>query len=150
VNRVFITCLTQPTGIFLCTAEILKLQNNSITGTLPDGLFTLSSLRLLRLDGNPQIGGSIVPGISELQKLEEIRLGTSNIGGALPSALYTLPKLEVLDLSGGQFRGQLPNEILGLNDTLKQLLLHDNEFDGPIPTVLGQFGVLGKHISVQD
>jgi len=119
------------------------LQENNFTGSVPNSLFSLGSLRTLRLDGN-EISGSISSAIGQLQNLMELYLGSSKMGGMLPDSLYQLPKLEILDLSSAAFQDTVSSNVAFLNDTLKSLILNDNQFFGPIPESLGQFGKLGK------
>ena len=126
----------------LLYAATLELQDNMLSGQAPSALFALPSLQVLRVDGNP-FSGRIPTSMSELQALKELRLGQSHMGGPLPDDIYALPYLEILDLNNANFTGALSSSIGSLNDTLKELLLYNNTFSGPIPQELSLFGKLG-------
>lgn len=116
-----------------------------ITGTLPESLFSITALQVLQVHGN-QITGSIQSDIAKLQNLQDLQLGTSNMMGDIPEELYQLTRLQILDLSYAQFEGTLSSSIGFLRDSLKRLILNDNQFYGPIPQELGQLQVIGKFI----
>ena len=72
------------------------------------------------------------------------------ISGTLPSTIGDMISLEILDLSGNMrddvegsgLIGGIPSEIGYLASSLRQLILHGNDMDGPLPTEIGMLSDL--------
>jgi len=96
--------------------EMLQLEYNNLSGSLPAEIGNLSSLANLYLSGN-------------------------QLTGALPENLKNLASLEYLAIGGNQLSGTLPAWIGDLSN-LKEMLLYDNQFTGPIPDEIGNLAQL--------
>ena len=93
----------------LIDLEILYLDHNQISGTIPEDLFH---------------------GLGE--SLEEINLGKNQLTGSLPSSLSKMRFLTSLDVHGNQLTGKLPHEMNQMSPNL-QLNLTDNKLVGSVP-----------------
>lgn len=143
--------------------SILLLDENALTGALPNALFTslpllrfsaagngfagplpdmsqAPSLRHVDLTANGMTGR--IPELSGVPDLKSLRLGNNDLTGPLPDDLPRLLQLEVLDLSRNSLTGPLPNNIGGLFN-LRTLNLSANlkpegtGFSGALPESLG-------------
>jgi hypothetical protein len=76
----------------------IELSHNSLYGTLPGTILSaLSHLTSLKLDGNPNLYGTIPSGISSLTGLLDLNLSTTSLTGSI-SPLSALAQLTSLDL----------------------------------------------------
>ena len=111
--------------------RILSLQNNSLTGPIPD-LSGLFNLKTLFLDHN-SFSGSFPPSILKLHRIRTVDLSYNNLTGALPSWLATLDRLYYLRLEWNRFNGTVPP----LNQTTLQTFnVSGNNLTGPIPVTV--------------
>jgi hypothetical protein len=124
--------------------EILNLQNNEFSGSIPTTIYN-GNLQELQLGGN-DIEGSIPSSISLMTSLRVLNLGNSSMSGELPSELFRLPILSELHLSNAKFGGELSEDFRGLNATLMGLSLDGNNFSGVIPAGLDDLKILGTCI----
>ncbi|XP_057525017.1 receptor-like protein kinase HSL1 [Amaranthus tricolor] len=109
---------------------VFKASDNSITGTVPLELTSLSKLNTLWLDGN-QLTGELPSQINSWNRLNSLNLSHNQLFGSIPSALGSLPELDNLDLSDNQLSGKIPSE-LG-QKKFCSLNLSDNQLTGKIP-----------------
>ncbi|XP_059637060.1 probable inactive receptor kinase At5g67200 [Cornus florida] len=84
----------------------LSLQNNSLTGPIPD-LSDLVNLKTLFLDHN-LFSGSIPPSISTLHRLRILDLSSNNLTGSIPHSLTDLDRLYILRLNLNRLNGSVP------------------------------------------
>ena len=110
----------------------LDISNNAFTGTIPEDIFTISTLEILFLGGNDGLSEAPIPeGIERMTQLREISLKGTNRNGSLPELLnFTL--LELLDLDNNQLQGPIPSSYGSLS-SLRHLLLNRNLITGEIP-----------------
>ncbi len=107
--------------------EILTLNNNNISGAIPD-FDNLSNLEILDLDNN-DISGTI-PDFDNLSKLKELKADYNQLSGQIPE-FSNSPDLEIIDLD----RNQLSDVIPDFNNLtkLRELKLNNNLLSGAIP-----------------
>lgn len=79
----------------------LILDENALSGALPESLGSLTNLQTLRLSGNALSGG-LPESLGDLTNLQRLDLGDNQLSGSLPSELVNLTNLEDLDLSDTQ------------------------------------------------
>jgi len=123
----------------------LNLQDNGLSGSLPDELKLLKDLRALGLGGN-SIEGTLPPEYSYLENLEELYLSGNLVEGSIPWEYGKFSSLKILNLSSNKLGGRLPSELGSLN-SLEELVLCSNDLTGPIPPSLGNLNGL-KSLSV--
>lgn len=114
----------------------------------PDTLSRLDQLRVLSLENN-SLSGSI-PDLSPLVNLKSLILSRNGFSGTFSPSILFLRRLTVLDLSYNNFSGEIPSEINALS-RLSSLNLEFNRFDGTVPPLnhssLVKFNVSGNNLS---
>jgi Leucine-rich repeat (LRR) protein len=83
---------TIPSSIGKLRIQELTIQNNALTGTVPDELFENTELTALRLDYN-SFEGTIGTSIGNLKSLRDLRLNNNKFTGPLPITLWALSNL---------------------------------------------------------
>ena len=119
---------TIPNLSSLTSLTHLYLNNNQLSGTIPNWLSNLTSLTHLYLNNN-QLSGEI-PDLSRLTNLQQLSLWGNQLSGEIPD-LSRLTSLLYLFLDDNQLSGTIPN-LSGLTN-LQQLSLSRNQLSGRIP-----------------
>ncbi|KAL1216344.1 putative inactive receptor kinase [Cardamine amara subsp. amara] len=96
----------------------------------PETLSRLDQLRVLSLENN-SLSGSI-PDLSPLVNLKSLILSRNGFSGTFSPSILFLRRLTVLDLSYNNFSGEIPLEINSLS-RLSSLNLEFNRFNGTLP-----------------
>ncbi len=118
----------------------LDLDSNSLSGTLPSELGSLSNLQELWLGAN-SLSGTIPSELGSLSNLQELWLGANSLSGTIPSELGSLSNLRSLGLGANSLSGTIPSE-LGSLSNLQVLNLLRNFLSGTIPSELGSLSNL--------
>ncbi|KAE8725438.1 Protein BRASSINOSTEROID INSENSITIVE 1 [Hibiscus syriacus] len=125
-----------PASLNNCSQLVsLHLSFNYLTGTIPSSLGALSKLKDLRLWLN-QLHGEIPQELSNIQTLETLILDFNVLTGTIPSGLSNCTKLNWISLSNNRFTGEIP-AWLGKLSSLAILKLSNNSFYGRIPPEFG-------------
>ncbi|CAN6678523.1 unnamed protein product [Malus baccata var. baccata] len=109
--------------------QILLLDNNLLTGEIPDCRLHWPKLTVVNLEDN-NLTGKIPSSIGDLLSLQSLHLRNNNLSGELPMSLQNCSKLLFLDLGGNKFVGSIP---IWFGQSLVVLLLRSNKFQGTIP-----------------
>ncbi|KAH0651742.1 hypothetical protein KY284_031654 [Solanum tuberosum] len=113
----------------------LDLSQNHLSGTIPDGFMSLSSLtNSLNLADN-QLSGPLSVEIGALNNLGRLDIANNMLSGKIPSSIGRCVGLESLVLAGNLFEGIIPSSISSLKG-LEELDLSRNNLSGQIPTSL--------------
>lgn len=100
--------------------QILRLDNNSLSGEFPLLLQNCPQLTFIDL-GHNRFSGGIPAWIGEkIANLGILRLRSNMFSGYIPSQLRELGHLQFLDLAGNNFSGTIPQSLLnmeGVTDT---------------------------------
>ncbi|XP_057504262.1 probable inactive receptor kinase At5g67200 [Actinidia eriantha] len=108
--------------------RVLSLQNNSLTGPIPD-LSPLSNLKSLFLDHN-SFAGSIPPSLSTLHRLRTLDLSRNHLTGPIPKSFIDLSRLNYLRLDSNWLNGSVPP----LNQSSLQIFnVSSNNLTGAVP-----------------
>ncbi|EPS66923.1 hypothetical protein M569_07852, partial [Genlisea aurea] len=83
------------------------LQNNNITGSLPDELGRLSKLQTLDLSNN-RFSGSLPSSLGHLKSLQYMKLNNNSLYGVIPISLANITQLSLVDLSYNNLSGPVP------------------------------------------
>ncbi|KAH9647743.1 MDIS1-interacting receptor like kinase 2 [Citrus sinensis] len=113
---------------------LLALDGNFLSGPIPSSLGNLSDLAVLAVASN-QLSGEIPANIGTLSKLTDLHLFINKLSGVVPEGLGNLSSLTVLHLSENNFTGQLPPQVCK-GGKLINFTASFNHFSGPIPTSL--------------
>ncbi|GJV94758.1 putative non-specific serine/threonine protein kinase [Tanacetum coccineum] len=114
--------------------ERLNLGNNILSGSIPESLGKLTSLRGLDLSFN-KLTGPVLEALGKLRSLQVLDLSFNGLTGPIPEALEKLTSLQVLDVSFNHLIGRIPK----FHRQLTKLRLAHNQFNGSIPESLGRF-----------
>ncbi|CAL5020729.1 unnamed protein product [Urochloa decumbens] len=110
----------------------LILENNAISGIIPEGIGNLISLQALDLSDN-HFTGTLPSSLSMLQSLNGFSVANNTLTGSIPLSIGNLTKLNYLVLLSNEFSGTIPSTLGNLTNLLELLLAYNN-FIGSIPT----------------
>ncbi|ESR45082.1 hypothetical protein CICLE_v10003246mg, partial [Citrus x clementina] len=118
-----------PSTIFRLTQNLItfNVSNNSfnyLTGSLPDDIYTATSLEQLSLSFN-HISGSIKNGIVNLTSLKFLELYSNSLTGLIPRDIGKLTNLESLVLHNNSLSGSLPSSLKNCYSNLLRSLPDD-------------------------
>lgn len=100
----------------------LNLKGNALDGSVPDSLPT--TIEFLNLQDN-YLTGTLPEGLGQLTNLTVMAFGKNKIHGLLPSWCGNLGKLRLLDLSHNEFEGPIPRAFSQLS-SLEHMSLQNN------------------------
>ncbi|XP_051208282.1 uncharacterized protein [Lolium perenne] len=118
----------------------LSSSDNNMTGTLPDMVGHLTSLKYLLLSNN-SITGAIPSGLRKLTSLDTLNLNLNQLTGQIPMLPRSLTELAI---SMNSLSGPLPLDFGGPN--LIQLSLSSNYLTGHVPKAICE----SKHMAILD
>mmetsp|Transcript_2510 Transcript_2510/g.3690 ORF Transcript_2510/g.3690 Transcript_2510/m.3690 type:complete len:670 (-) Transcript_2510:69-2078(-) len=119
----------------LSDCTVLSVYGNDIAGTLPSSLGQMVALNKLWLEDN-EFSGSLPSEIGYLRNVDDLSFYENQIEGTLPTELGQLTRLERLWANNMRITGRLPTEF-GMLSKLENLYLDVNFLSGSIPTELG-------------
>eukprot|EP00568_Trieres_chinensis_P000228 CAMPEP_0183307620 /NCGR_PEP_ID=MMETSP0160_2-20130417/18379_1 /TAXON_ID=2839 ORGANISM="Odontella Sinensis, Strain Grunow 1884" /NCGR_SAMPLE_ID=MMETSP0160_2 /ASSEMBLY_ACC=CAM_ASM_000250 /LENGTH=362 /DNA_ID=CAMNT_0025471243 /DNA_START=59 /DNA_END=1150 /DNA_ORIENTATION=+ len=114
----------------------IDLGFNKLNGLVPREISLLKELRELDLNGNDIQGVLPHKMMSELKKLEVLKLHMNNILGKIPTEIGLMKSLRKLHIYGNYLQGELPKEI-GKLPNLEVLDVSFTYMDGIIPSQIG-------------
>ncbi|XP_057798001.1 putative receptor like protein 25 [Salvia miltiorrhiza] len=91
----------------LKTFTTIDLSSNNFSGSIPDSIGNLNSLRYLNLSHN-NLMGHIPASLGNISVLESLDLSSNKLDGGIPSELTRLTFLAKLNLSMNDLVGQIP------------------------------------------
>jgi len=103
----------------------LILNGNALSGQIPTG-FLNSRLHQMDLQDN-QLTGTLPNELKYLENIEFINLSNNALHGTVPKQIGIDDSLKELDLSSNKLSGQFP-----ILESLRRLNIRDNQFSGPI------------------
>ncbi|CAL4979969.1 unnamed protein product [Urochloa decumbens] len=126
----------------------INLSSSMLTGVLSPSIAKLTTLQQLLLDDN-SISGGIPQEFGNLSSLTTLNLGRNNLNGSIPDSIGRLSKLQILDLNENHLRGSIPISFLNLA-SLNNINLAYNNLGGEIPEYLlrvPQYNYTGNHFN---
>jgi len=142
----------------------LALQNNRLHGTFPPSICEASALKYLVLFENT-LTGSIPSCLGSLSHLFDLQLSSNHLHGLLPeklchasaslvlydndltgtipSCLGNLKQLYDLELSSNEFYGSMPGDLCQAT-SLEILYMFDNALTGTLPSCLGSLSQINE------
>ncbi|CAL5410185.1 unnamed protein product [Camellia sinensis] len=117
--------------------QYLCLASNSFTGLVSPSIGNISTLESLDLRYNFLEGG-VPEEIGYLTKLKSLRMGFNNLSGSIPPTIFNISSLQWIEFIQNMLSGSLPEDLCVFLPKLEFLCLSANEFDGQIPTTLGE------------
>ncbi|CAI8598586.1 unnamed protein product [Vicia faba] len=117
--------------------QILMVNDNNLTGDLPNSVAYLSGNLQQFCVSNNQLNGSIPKGMDKFQNLISFSFEQNYFTGELPLELGSLKKLEQLLIYQNRLSGEIP-DIFGNFTNLYMLSLGNNQFSGRIHASIGK------------
>ncbi|CAL5346388.1 unnamed protein product [Camellia sinensis] len=117
--------------------QYLCLASNSFTGLVPPSIGNISTLESLDLRDNFLEGG-VPKEIGHLTKLKWLQMEFNNLSGSIPPTIFNISSLQWIEFRHNMLSGSLPEDLCVFLPKLEFLRLSLNEFDGQIPTTLGE------------
>ncbi|KAL7212707.1 hypothetical protein ACSBR2_015396 [Camellia fascicularis] len=117
--------------------QYLRLANNSFTGSVPPSIGNISTLESLNLRSN-FLEGRVPEEIGHLPKLKWLNMRHNNLSGFIPPTIFNISSLELIDFSFNMLSGIIPEDLCVFHPKLEIFALSENEFDGQIPSTLGE------------
>ncbi|KAK4441066.1 Receptor-like protein 2 [Sesamum alatum] len=117
------------------TLREISLSNNRFSGPINGSIVLLSSLRVLELHVN-ELSGGLPTDIGLLSNLEQLQLHTNSLVGTLPASLVNCINLKTLLLRNNLFGGELSSLDFSELQKLQTIDLGNNSFVGKIPDSL--------------
>jgi hypothetical protein len=106
----------------------LDVAYNGFTGTIPEDIDTrMPNLEVMFLENN-EMSGPVPENLGNLQKLQRLHLDDNQFTGTIPATLGKPPRMSELLLHDNKFEGTVPRDIGDLN-RLKLLTLHYNSLE---------------------
>ncbi|KAL2933151.1 Tyrosine-sulfated glycopeptide receptor 1 [Bienertia sinuspersici] len=122
----------------ICTTSpmlrTLDFSSNLFSGDIPVGLGKCSQLQVFRAGFN-SLSGLLPDDIYSLQSLVDLSVPANDIRGTIGEGMLSLTNLKIIELYSNKFSGKIPQDI-GKLSNLEQLHLHINSFSGSIPASL--------------
>ena len=126
----------------LRSLKLLKVQYNSLTGTIPTWFGSMNSLGGLYLHRN-DLTGSIPRELGQLTRLRRLWLDRNELTGSIPPELGNMSNLGTLNLHTNRLSGSIPTQLANLS-RLQHFALHNNALTGTIPAGLGNLSELTR------
>lgn len=115
--------------------NILHLENNLLSGNIPDCWRKWNSLKIVKL-GNNNLSGKLPSSMGSLSNLQSLHLRNNNLVGEISQSFENCLELIILDLSFNAFHGSIPAWIGTNLSKLVVLMLRSNQLSGLIPNEL--------------
>jgi Leucine Rich Repeat len=115
--------------------DVLYLDSNQLSGSIPPEIGDFSGLRDLSLQYN-QLSGSLPPELANLSDLLIFSAIDNQLSGEIPPEMGSFPHLYRLWLSRNEFSGSIPPELGNLPD-MASLWLDGNQLSGGFPPEFG-------------
>ena len=116
----------------------IDFNRGGLKGEIPSCIGDLTSLRILSINNEPALTGTLPDSFSKLVNLENVRIYNTGMT-SLPDVFSALDSLSnVAIFYNSQMTGQLP-ESLGTLNALKWINLNHNSFTGSIPASYARF-----------
>ena len=126
----------------LRSLKLLKVQYNSLTGSIPTWFGSMNSLGGLYLHRN-DLTGSIPRELGQLTRLRRLWLDRNELTGSIPPELGNMSNLGTLNLHTNRLSGSIPTQLANLS-RLQHFALHNNALTGTIPAGLGNLSELTR------
>ncbi|KAH7657217.1 Non-specific serine/threonine protein kinase protein, partial [Dioscorea alata] len=120
----------------------LALYDNLVSGPIPASIGKLAKLQYLGMFGN-RLTGTIPSSIGNLTKLNYIGIANNLLEGHIPISLANLQQLITLDLSNNHLNGTIPKEIVSMSSISSVFSLANNSLVGSLPMEVGKLQNLG-------
>jgi len=129
--------------MYLTDLKFMALEQNALTGPIPEWIGELTHIKFMALGGN-KLTGTIPDSMASLTWLTELSLESNKLQGDI-TILETVPTLKRLFLGNNQFEGKVDHYFLGNLTDLQELDLSSNQFQGTFPHHFFNYEILDIH-----
>ncbi|XP_057808506.1 receptor-like protein 6 [Salvia miltiorrhiza] len=127
---------------YLPNLRVLSLSDAHLTGPPDPSLLKLSSLSVIRLDGNT-FSSPFPSFLADLPNLRVLSMSSCGLFGVVPRKLFQIKSLQEIDLSNNRaLEGSLPD--FPVNGSLENLVLSYTRFSGNVPESIGNLRMLSN------
>lgn len=133
--RCVLRCAAKPWYGIKCQGghvQQLLLQQNQLTGSLPNSIGNLTELTVASLDCFNAIGGTLPATIGNLKKTFVFTMASDKLTGSIPKEVCDMSALSILHLGGNPLTNPIP-ECLG-SMSMSSCGLEDCAFKCPLPS----------------
>uniref|UniRef100_M4CSR4 non-specific serine/threonine protein kinase n=1 Tax=Brassica campestris TaxID=3711 RepID=M4CSR4_BRACM len=118
---------------------VFDIENNSISGSIPNDIGNLIGLQEFWLSEN-LLEGPIPASFGKLSGLMALSVHTNRMSGEIPYSLGNITRLETLFLSNNNFARIIPPSLedVGRLENLGELYVAHNKLSGNLPKTLGK------------
>jgi hypothetical protein len=118
--------------------RVLNIDESALSGTLPAGIASLTSLETILFATNPKLSGTL-PNLSKLTALAELDISRTRISGSLPRVhMDRLRNIRRLQVDHTSLSGTLPPQ-LGELTSAQALFMHESRgLSGTMPPQMGR------------
>ncbi|KAI3450189.1 hypothetical protein Pfo_006854 [Paulownia fortunei] len=134
-------------GSSLPNLELLFLNNNSLSGSIPRSISNATKLSIIDIGSNSFTG--LIPDFGNLRLLQRLVIPENNLTGESPnqelrfvSSLQNCQHLEMLEVSLNQLNGILPHSVGNLSTSLQMFRAFGCNIKGSIPAEIGNLSSL--------
>lgn len=132
-NNALVGNLNQFTTLNAKLLKVLDIEQNQVTGSIPEEFGSFVDITGLSLSSN-LLTGNLPVVLGNLRNLRECTASSNSIGGPIPDSLGRLVNLNNLRLDNNLLTGTIPASLSNLNQlTSVYLLGSGNDLDGPVP-----------------
>ncbi len=125
----------------MCYLDTVTIAGNDLSTTIESALAAFKSdIHLLNLSGNG-LTGEIPTNVIRFTEITQLFIGTNEITGEIPTQLGQLETLEYLNLAVNELTGEIPASIDDLSNLISLSLLQNN-LTGSIPDEIGRLSNL--------
>ena len=111
---------------------IINVNNNSLTGYLPDTWDENNLIEELEVSDN-NFKGPLPESLAKARFLKDFKASRNQLSGTIPVSYYKLQHLEELYLDENKMVGELPQTAEPFYDGLQEFSIHTNNFEGRFP-----------------
>uniref|UniRef100_A0A0D9X7T4 non-specific serine/threonine protein kinase n=1 Tax=Leersia perrieri TaxID=77586 RepID=A0A0D9X7T4_9ORYZ len=116
--------------------EVLDLSNNSLSGNMPNWLFTEQATLVYLNLGNNSLTGSLGPIWYPQINLQAISLSMDRISGHIPANISSVfPNMSFLDVSSNAIIGEIPLSLCNIS-SIQYVDLSKNNLSGELPSCM--------------
>lgn len=129
---------TRGDGRLFDDVEVVNMGKGALTGGIPEWIYALRNLRILKLSAN-NLSGGVSGGSFATTAFEQIELGGNNFSETVPAfKVAENPNLVFLQLTGNKFSGFLPPSYAAFaGRNMEALALGGNRISGNLPSWIG-------------
>ena len=119
----------------------LDLDSQSLLGTIPPALFSLTTVAVFTLDSNALSG--TIPPVPELDfECTDLSVSRNQLTGTVPTTISNLVRLQFLKFGNNLLTGSVPPILGSMSASLAGVYVHQNSLEGTLPSSISSLTLL--------